>query len=47
MLDPREPFEGTARGIDESGSLLVETRDKKLRAVSAGEVSVRGIMGYV
>ncbi|MBP3736316.1 MAG: biotin--[acetyl-CoA-carboxylase] ligase [Lachnospiraceae bacterium] len=47
VLDPREPFEGTARGIDESGSLLVETRDKKLRAVSAGEVSVRGIMGYV
>ena len=47
VLDPNAPFEGTACGIDESGALLVETKDKAMHSVSAGEVSVRGIMGYV
>lgn len=46
VLDPREPWEGIARGIDETGALLVETKED-LRRVDAGEVSVRGIYGYV
>ena len=45
-MDPKEPWEGIARGIDESGALLVETKED-LRRVDAGEVSVRGIYGYV
>ena len=46
VLDPKEPFEGIARGITERGELLVET-DGVLKKVSSGEVSVRGIYGYV
>lgn len=47
VLDPKEPFEGIARGINEKGALLVEREDGRVEAVSAGEVSVRGLYGYV
>lgn len=47
VLDPGDSFEGTARGIDEYGQLLVETGDGTIHRVYAGEVSVRGIYGYV
>lgn len=47
-------FEGIALGIDETGVLLVKTQEleegtliNKVKAVVAGEVSVRGIYGYV
>ena len=48
VLDPREPFEGIAQGIDERGQLLVARADRggEITAVFAGEVSVRGIYGY-
>ncbi len=46
VLDPREPYEGTARGITDGGELIVEAEDG-IRLVSSGEVSVRGIYGYV
>lgn len=41
-----ESWQGTAVDIDEEGNLLVEA-DGKCRAVCAGEVSVRGLYGYV
>ncbi len=47
VLDPSEPLEGIARGIDESGCLEVETSDGEIHKVYAGEVSVRGMDGYV
>ena len=47
VLDPQNEFEGTARGIDEKGRLLVEKADGCIEAVFAGEVSVRGVYGYV
>lgn len=47
VLDPKGEFEGIARGIDASGELLVETQDKNTVRVYAGEVSVRGMYGYV
>lgn len=43
----KEPFEGIARGINEKGELLVETKDKELICVNSGEVSVRGLYSYV
>lgn len=46
VLDPKEPFEGRARGITPRGELLVDTWESR-RLVSSGEVSVRGIYGYV
>ena len=42
-----EPYEGIARGITDSGELLVEKKDGTVSAVSAGEVSVRGLYSYV
>ena len=47
VLDPKEPFEGNARGINVQGELLVEREDGEVVAVGAGEVSVRGLYGYV
>lgn len=47
VLDPKGEFRGIARGIDETGELLVEREDGTITKVSAGEVSVRGIYGYV
>ncbi len=46
VLDPAGDFEGTARGITSRGELIVDTEAGQ-RLVSSGEVSVRGIYGYV
>lgn len=46
VLDPKEPFEGKAMGISPRGELIVDTWESR-KLVSAGEVSVRGIYGYV
>lgn len=47
VLDPKGEYTGVARGINEKGELLVEKEDGSVEAVYAGEVSVRGIYGYV
>ena len=47
VLDPQGEYAATARGINEKGELLVEREDGTIEAVYAGEVSVRGIYGYV
>ncbi len=41
-----EDFSGVAAGLDESGALLVKLEDGAIRRVLAGDVSVRGVMGY-
>ena len=46
VLDPKEPFEGKAMGITKNGELIVDTWESR-KLVSSGEVSVRGIYGYV
>lgn len=47
VLSPAETFTGVALEVDESGALLVRTQDGSVRRVLAGDVSVRGMMGYV
>ena len=47
VLDPAGEYTGVARGIDEKGQLLVERENHEVIGVYAGEVSVRGIYGYV
>lgn len=47
VLDPAGAYTGTSRGINTLGELLVETGDGETRHVYAGEVSVRGLYGYV
>lgn len=54
VLDPKGEYRGVARGIQDTGELLVEFTDRQpdgqpvrqMRTVCAGEVSVRGIYGY-
>lgn len=46
VLDPKEPFDGKAMGITPRGELIVDTWESR-KLVSSGEVSVRGIYGYV
>ncbi|MCI9122765.1 MAG: biotin--[acetyl-CoA-carboxylase] ligase [Eubacterium sp.] len=46
VMDAKEPYDGKARGITARGELLVDTWESR-KLVSSGEVSVRGIYGYV
>ena len=47
VFGANERFDGVAEEITPSGALLVRTQDGELREVLAGDVSVRGLMGYV
>ena len=47
VLSPSGDYEALARGINESGELLVETPDGIVHEINSGEVSVRGVYGYV
>lgn len=47
VLEPKGSYEGIAEGIDANGELLVRKKNGELVKVYAGEVSVRGIYGYV
>jgi len=47
VLEPGNEYTGTALGINDRGELLVEKEDGTEAAVYAGEVSVRGVYGYV
>lgn len=47
ILGAKEPYQALALGINNSGELLVRKQDGSEEAVYAGEVSVRGIYGYV
>jgi len=46
VLDPLGEYIGVAKGITNTGELIVDT-EGEIRYVSSGEVSVRGIYGYV
>jgi len=46
VIGTEETFTGVAEDVDDTGALLVRTEDG-LRRVLAGDVSVRGVMGYV
>lgn len=47
VLEPGKEFRAEALGINEIGELLVKKDDGSIENVFAGEVSVRGIYGYV
>lgn len=47
VLDPHGEYTGVAEGINEEGELIVRREDGTTVSVYAGEVSVRGIYGYV
>ena len=47
VLDPKGTYQGVALGINDKGELLVRRADGMVEEVYAGEVSVRGLWGYV
>lgn len=47
VLDPQGEFQGETLGINAQGELLVKKASGEIVNVYAGEVSVRGIYGYV
>ena len=47
VLDPKDPYEGVALGINPRGELLVRKEDGSVSEVYAGEVSVRGLYSYI
>lgn len=47
ILDPKGEYNGHAMGINEKGELIVVTSEGEKKHIFSGEVSVRGIYGYV
>lgn len=47
VLEPAQEYSGISEGINEAGELLVRLPDGSVSRVYAGEVSVRGVYGYV
>ena len=47
ILEKNSESRGIARGITETGELLVEEENGEIRKVLSGEVSVRGLYSYV
>lgn len=47
VVEVTQTYEGTAEGLDETGALLVRDDASALHRVLAGDVSIRGMMGYV
>lgn len=47
VLDPKGEYVGISKGITKTGELIVEKADQTRCEVYAGEVSVRGLYGYV
>lgn len=47
VLTPAGDYAGVSHGVNRDGELIVELADGEIRNVVSGEVSVRGIYGYV
>ena len=47
VLEPAGAYNGMAEGINEKGELMVRLPDGRIKEIYAGEVSVRGVYGYV
>ena len=47
VLEPGNEYTARALGINDAGELIVRTEDGQEKTVYAGEVSVRGVYGYV
>lgn len=47
VLDPKGEYTGIAQGINDRGELIVKREDGSIARVYSGEVSVRGVYGYV
>ncbi|MBN2853521.1 MAG: biotin--[acetyl-CoA-carboxylase] ligase [Clostridia bacterium] len=46
VIKAHEEFYGIVKDIDDAGRLILEEKSGKIEVFNAGEVSIRGIMGY-
>ncbi len=46
-IESEPPQEGTAIGISDAGDLIVQKKDGSILTLTSGEVSVRGMLGYL
>ena len=47
IIGEKESYQAHAIGIDRTGELIVRREDGTMEKIYAGEVSVRGVYGYV
>lgn len=47
VIQPKETYQALALGINHRGELLVSREDGQEETVSSGEISIRGLTGYV
>ena len=47
VIEPAGTWTGRALGINDQGELMVEQEDGRVKNILSGEVSVRGVYGYV
>ena len=47
VLNEEEEYPAIALGINEQGAVLIETKENEVETIVSGEVSVRGVLGYV
>ena len=47
IIGARDTYQAHAVGIDQTGELIVRREDGTIEKINAGEVSVRGVYGYV
>lgn len=47
VLDPKGEYGGRCLGVSPNGGLLVQTDQDGVKEITSGEVSVRGIYGYI
>ena len=47
VLEPENAYTAYALGINQNGELVVRTKEGTEQTVFAGEVSVRGVYGYI
>lgn len=47
IIEPKGDYEALSDGINENGELIVKREDGTIEQIMSGEVSVRGVYGYV
>ncbi|MCR5374928.1 MAG: biotin--[acetyl-CoA-carboxylase] ligase, partial [Lachnospiraceae bacterium] len=47
VIEPDNEYEAEALGVNEEGELMVRLDSGDIRAIRSGEVSVRGVYGYI
>lgn len=47
VIEPGNEYEADSMGVNENGELMVRLDSKEIKCIRSGEVSVRGVYGYI